>query len=113
MPKAPEMLLTMLNSDSPTRVAWMDRAYSMAWNRLHRDAAALRTRRQPDTPTTFGSRKCRAAWRTMVLSKEVSPSTAITTAPVERLRPELRLETRPPRCHLGTTISERPGSLRT
>ena len=102
-PNAPEMLLTMLNSDSPVLPAPMESMYSSACSRVTSERLALRTRRLPATPTTPGSSKWRVALRTMSLSKEVSPSSAITTSPVAMNRPAFSDDTRPPRCHLGST----------
>ena len=102
-PKAPEMLLTMLNSERPVLPAPIDRMYSSACNRVTRVFLALRTRRLPETPTTPGSSKWRVALRTMSLSKDVSPSSAMTISPVAMESPALSDETRPPRCHLGST----------
>jgi hypothetical protein len=38
---------------------------------------------------------------TMLLSKDVSPSSAITISPLASDRPAFKDDTRPPRCHLA------------
>jgi len=103
------MLLTALNSLSPVLLASMDTRYSTAWRAAAGESLQLRTRRHPETHITSGLLKWRTAFSTISLSKEVSPSMAMITSPVERAKPELREETRPPLFHLGRHFSTLPG----
>ncbi|MOA22510.1 hypothetical protein D3C78_1430690 [compost metagenome] len=80
---------------------WIDSRYSSACTAVTQEANTLRTRRLPATAGTRGSAKWRTMAATMSLSKEVSPSSAMTISPEQWASPAFSEDTRPPRCHLA------------